>query len=627
MYRNYKKFIYIISFLSLILLFNFRYKIKSHQLDLASQSAIELSFQKIPCPTEKEVSQLIKDYNITISFDNFNCDHRDLRTALVKSLSQISNMNSIVPSSWGNELQLRLKDIKSYIKQYVRVIKVDPNLSNSTVVSAYPADQVMELTHRIRELYLIELISMLFHEMRHMESANKIHVRCGAGDMRGVEAACDEIFTLNQYDQMGSYNTEVLFLAALALYNQQISDEEKSLAAYLALKILGTRFNNFRDNTAVFQDVIVGLDNLGHIQIWHPFLKAWIKVPIEVGGDPILRIEPHPDAFSLSIFFDSGAFRVWNLREGLRETPAAYRDLRVQDADRVIVPSLNNDVHTSLIVNGQFNIVTYPTSIKQAEVKKYPFLSPQVASQYHFERLIFGLFTETFLLTKEGKLVRTNRSTAANDLIEVDELNRLGPWLSGSVGVVFEDIYFINKAGELFQLIIKNKKDISFLVENEFEPESYQLQKIYHPIPAPLMKYAQGAQGEYFLSQAGNLFLKNYTENKAVEFGNKKFKDFAIIKTVIPLGFLENLLKQKNEAFSIRCGVKNVSWDPLLYKGMGFNETNELVFSDFQNQCLRSGMKGTSFKFVNSSQFGERHSIPMTSNGINFKSNPKLEVR
>lgn len=596
--------------------------------ELSSSTPNLSEFQKIPCPSATRVQELFKTFNLEFSLKGYSCDAQDSRTYLLKTLDSLSRMNFIPPKAWGDEAHHIFTNISGYLSKHINKITLSTDPESSTVVGTNPAAGLVELTPRIRELSLIEAVSMLVHETRHIQFPTLGHTRCSAGDMPAVEAACDDSFT-DEYSRMASYNFEVAFLAGLSMGGTQLTTAERAFAAQYALNLIATRFNNFRNNSAFFHDVLVVLTHSSKLQIWHPYLEKWISLPINLKDDKVIRIEEADDAFSLFLFTEKGKFYSWNLFKGMKSISRFFtKNDFIVDGRRTTVAALKNDIVTTYISNGQLKIIAYEPDETGSRSQLYPFNHARDAQLYKFQKLFFGFYNELFLLSDSQRLLRVNRQLTGPNLIEIPALNSLEPWVYGTGGILFDKMYFVNEAGNLYRLWIRNKQDLPMLTENENAPESYELQQISIPVTNGIRKYKQGSFGDYFLGRDGLVTFKSLQTPTLKTLTDQAVLDFAVLKTVVPVGEYKALLNQNTAELQATCKVLESQWDPILYRGMGKTENGELVFSDFEGVChktaLSTPLRWSTVEFQSHSKFDERILEDFTNDGANYRSVPVI---
>lgn len=588
-------------------------------------------FQKIPCPTQRAIDLYVEEFNIADSFSNFSCDDQDPRTFLLKSLSVLHKMNFAPPEKWGTEAQEIFKDLKSYLKKHIKKMKFSTDTSTSTVVSSNPGSGEMQLTARIKELSVIEFISMLVHEVRHLHAPHRGHSMCTAGDMPGTESACDELLT-TEFSKLASYNFEVMFLSGLSMYNKNIDSSQKAFAGQKALALIASRFNNFKNNTAFYHDVLFALDSHNKVQIWHPYVRNWVTLDIQISNDTIEKIESANEAFSISIFTKKGRFYVWNLFKGLRLHPSSRSDNEfIQGAQQVVLSDFQNDTFMTVISNGRIKAMMYDQNTNQRILRELPLYELDDFKKSRFTDIFYGIFNEVLVLTENGNLLRLRRSAQSPHLMKIAELDEHGPWISGTGGLLYEDMLLVNKNGELYRFSVKNKQDISSLTESEFESESYLSKKVILPFDLKIKKYRQGSFGDYVLDTFGQVHFYSREKKSLKTFESQKLKDFTVLKTIVPMGALSQITNQSNREFVKNCQIVDTMWDPILYRGMGLTQNGELIFSDLSGGCLRApqikDVSASVIGFINSSQFDERILVNIKSNGANFRSNPQLVLK
>lgn len=598
---------------------------EEQQAELSSQA----SEVHLTCPSSAQIEMFHQEYNLQISRDHFSCAVDDPRAHFYKALATLDRANYKPSADWGLEFSKTTEDILKYIQKYVKKISILDQTQTSTVVNSYPSEHWIEFTDRILELNPIEMISMLVHEVRHIEAPHRVHIRCGPGDMPGTEGACDEIL-MPYFKDMSSYNFEAYYLAGLSLFSQLLSEEEKATAAETALKLMASRFNNFKDNTVYFHDVVFKLNPDHKLQVWHPYLKQWLIVPTDLGDDRIERIEAANDAFKISVFTQRGKFFTYSLFEGLKPYSESLEGLKVTDATRIVVPNANNDNYMSLLVDGQIKLLLFKDKNGRHQLLDYPFVDTQIKSRFKFERTIYGNFNEVLWLDSEGKLYRkTPEASQTPDLISMDVIDKAGPWKQGGPGLVYEDLYLVNQLGKVYQLQVKNKKTPSYLQDDELQAERYELNPLLMWDRQHVIKFLQGSFGDYILNNRGQIILKRSDSINIENLNTEPAIDFAITKTVIPTGIISDLLKQPVSKFKAKCSLTQAGWDPVFYKGMGVNKSGQLVFAGVNSECLAltSVKDVTGYEFQNVSKRNEKTYKDILKNGINFLSDVELKVK
>ncbi len=588
----------------------------------------------VECPSPEEIEKFQSEYNLEISKENFSCANNDARTQLYKTLVAIDRGSYKVPTHWGPEFAGMAVNIKNYIQKYVKKISLSDQAQTSTVVNSYPSEKWIEFTDRILELNPVEMLAMLVHEVRHIEAPQRGHVLCGPGDMPGTSAACDEIL-MSDYKNMSSYNIEAYYSAGLAMFNNQFNESEKNIAAQSALKLMASRFNNFKDNTAYFHDVIYKLTDDRELQVWHTYLKKWMPIQIRLSvGDRIDHIETANDAFKISIFTEQGRFLTYSPIEGSKVYSESLTGAQVSDATRVVVPNSGNDNYMAVVVSGKAKLLSFKNKLGLRQLVDYPFVKSDAAEAYKFKKIIYGFFNEVFFMDENGNLFRKSQEkNQIPDLFTVDVLDAQGPWLAGTAGLTFEDLFFTNQKGQLFQLAIKNKRSPEYLLEDEFKPEYFELKRVDQWMDVPVKKFIQGAFGDYVLNSHGEILLKRHsgsTGSRRIEkFASAdKVRDFTVMKMLVPTGLIAGLFDLPLTDFKAKCHLVKASLDPILYKGMGLNSDGHLVFLDTAGNCAvyESADVFTDYKFMNVSTLTEKTYTDFLKNGMNFMSDVVLEI-
>lgn len=618
----------VVSIIWAVLFFNFN----EQQSEFSSQAADKSNEKLMACPTAAEIEKFHQEYNLQVSKIGFTCAADDPRAHLYKALATIDRGSYKPSAAWDAEFAATSQNIKSYIRKYVKKISLSDKAQTSTVVNSYPSESWIEFTDRILELNPIEMMSMLVHEVRHIEAPHRVHSRCGPGDMPGTEGACDEIL-MAEYKNMSSYNLEAYYLAGLAMFSQKLNEDEKKSAAQIALKLIAGRFNNFKDNTVYFHDVVFRLTSEHKLQVWHTYLKQWLSVPLDIGKDQIERIETANDVFNVALFTAQGKFYTYSLFDGLKPYSKSLAEHRISDASRIVVPNANDDSYMSVLVDGKAKIMGFKNKLGVRPLLEYPFVEAGVANNYKFKKIIYGNFNEVLWLDERGRLFRKTQSKGqVPDLVSVSELDAKGPWRQGVAGLVYEDLFLVNEKGEIFNFQVKNKKTPSYLLEDEIQPERYELKPLSEWKAVQVRKFMQGSFGDYILNAKGEIVLKRHdaakTESLASAGGTAPAVDFAVIKTLIPSGLISDLLQVPLAEFKAKCALVKAAWDPVLYKGMGINKNGNLVFADASGECrtLESVSGVSAFKFVNISKRTEKTFTDMLKNGINYYSDVELAV-
>lgn len=607
---------------------------------VASTAELNQNGVHLFCPSLDQINSYISDYNLQIQPESFKCEIKDPRTHLFRTLNTLHRSSYDVPASWGKNFSVMTKNLKLYIQRYVKKISLSNAPESSTVINSYPSEKTIEFTSRILDLNPIEMLSMLVHEVRHIEAPQRIHVMCSAGDMPGTEGACDEILKPD-HKNMSSYNIEAYYLAGLAMFNLNFTNDEKMTATKAALALMAQRFNNLGDDTAYFHDVIYVLNNKHQIQVWHPYIHQWLNLNIEseaqLQGDQILRIEAANDAFKILITTKSQRLFSYSIFDGLKSfNKNIDPNIKITEASRIIVPNLDNDLYMALLVDQKLKLISYQNENNYKKIIDYPFTDKKISQEHQFSRIIYGNYNELFLIDQQGRLFKKNdEKQTAPDLVNTAEFNQHGPWVQGSASLTYENLNLVNQKGQIFLTEVLNKRSPAFLLENELEPEYTRLTELKSWSEVKAVKYLQGAFGEYVLSDRQKIIFKAYDEKK-LNLQNQLEKndilDFAIMKTLIPSGLIANLLRQAPTEAQKKCQLSQNSLDPVLYKGMGLNKNGELMFLDNNDQCkkahsgFQSAKKVLNYKFKNTSVFNEKSETNFLKNGINYKSKVELQL-
>ncbi|MBC7370468.1 MAG: hypothetical protein H7326_02820 [Bdellovibrionaceae bacterium] len=559
-----------------------------------------------PCPTPEEAAQMVTKFKIGFDLAGWSCQKDDTRTFFLKALALAKKFSINLPEKvWDPKFRAAMADLPTWLSRYTSAYLIDTVMADTTIAYYRPDENKTYMTERIKAYTPNEVFGIIVHENRHAEVPLIAHVVCISGDFPRGAGACDEEFSEKMSD-MGAYNFASLFEIASVLYNDKLTASEKDVLAISALQTLSNRFNQIPSGFGFFHEVIASLDDRNQLAILNPLtLEA---MPIPTNG-AVERIDNNSGASLFSIFTKAGVWQKFNLFKGT-ETPFAdvLAGKKIVDANRSRVFSLESimDVY---INGGKLEFLEVDSVTKKKRPSNINMLNGDVV-RTDLSRIIFGDESEILFLSNSGKLYRARQygNEEAYAEIKPGKDRPEGPWIQGTSGPLYNDLYVTNISGDVFNIAIRYKvSDPEDGPEPAYEPPTTQFKVLKQLGSRRVAKYIRGLNAEYALLLGGELEIRPYSEKEFRTVKTRsRIRDFAVIKSFSPTPVSMQARLSRQKKFESLCGVKSSALDPWLKIPMGVDSANNLVMSGlFEERCLHIPNTGPVLGFAVRSQLTE----------------------
>lgn len=496
--------------------------------DFSSQApASELaSFATLPCPSEEQYQAMARQVHLIIPEGSATCD-QSYRAILGKALLYMSKLKMNAPKTWLPDVQKDLADNLEYVGK--NVVSIENDLSQkSSIAYNNTVEKKIYIGGYFFGMDPLSAISTVIHESRHSVQSAQKHVLCRGGDIPRSDGGCDQSFSTNAKDA-GAYAYEVLWNAGMALYGVGISHAEREYLATWALTYLVGRFNELPPTLAKKEDLIAVLNQNHEIHVVNPETQKATKLALKFAypDEYPTRIEFAFRNSGIMIYTNLGHLYSWSTYAGLQfyNDSLIPRDMFVIDATRVGIPGQANRTYFSVQTADKNYLVAKlldgATSLQL--VKMVPDRDQQTAP--NFSRYFLAQYGDVVYLTPHGDLYLMSQDAVPLTFYKKPEgLQDSQGWIAGTGGVVYEDLYLLNKVGELKTATSQYEE-----IDDYHSTTTYSLKSKEFLIHGKGTKYFQGLQYEALMNEEGVVFYRPYGKSDAQKIALPGVIDFTIL--------------------------------------------------------------------------------------------------
>ncbi|HEX7672834.1 MAG TPA: hypothetical protein VF412_01615 [Bdellovibrio sp.] len=484
------------------------------------------SFDMLPCPSEAEYQSMAEKVHLTIPDGVVACD-KSYRAILGKILLYMNRLKMKAPATWLPDVRPDFQDLLGYVAKNSNAMMMDLTQSGSIAYNN-TVEQKIYIGGYFFGMDPLSAISTLIHESRHSVRSADGHVLCRGGDIPRSDGGCDQRFSTSGRTA-GAYSYEVLWAAGLALYGIDISRADREFLMSTALTTLASRFNEIPEELAKKTDVLVALDKKGQMFVVDPTTQKFspIAVKFQFPGESITRIEFAFRNSGVMIFTNQRHLYSWTYRTGLQfyNDGVIPTDMPVYDASRSTLPGAVNRTTFTLLTKDN-TVLAAKLLDGKSKLQMVPFIGESDRkSAPPLWRYFLAQFGDNVFLTESGDLYMMSTSVGAMPLFEKkDGLQDAQGWQQGTGGIVYEDLFLLNKSGEL--KVAKSKYEE---IDDDHSITTYSLANKPFSISGRGVKYFQGLRMEAMMNDKGHIFLRKYGAEQFVELSAPDIIDFTII--------------------------------------------------------------------------------------------------
>lgn len=548
-----------------------------------------LSYDVLPCPTESQFQEYVKDLSISLpegaSFDQ-HCGN-DERAKLAKLLLYLRGMTFDFPASWPEFLKKDLEDGYSYVKAHSSKLTLDLNQKDSIAYNKFA----------LKEIYLgvaffamdpLDAIGILLHEARHSSPQDPGHTFCNAGDIPKSQGGCDSKFLMSP--DAGAYSYYAVHALSLNRFARNLSKADREMGLVNGLRILGTRFNELPQALARQVDVLAVLTENSEVHLVHPFLHTTqkLELPLLGVGEKPTRLEFLPSQGGLYIFTNKNKLWTWSTLKGMEryQKKVLSDEIEIMDVSRMKLP-YGEGPKVNLRFKGQklkyldylpmqadLSVVDYPKD--RGRAISFPF--PEM------HRGFMSLGVDTTWVTKDGRVYFPPTFGSDPVLRTYPIFESEVPWISGTGGVVYNELYLWNSEGELKRIDYEHGESIT-----DEENRIYSIVGAEIGLGLHTKKYVQGLKIEVVLTKDGEIHVGKY--------GSREVRKLNLGTKILDVASAQHseftaavaLSTPSRSEFKEKCEILSELPDPWLGTGMGFNGSGVLMMgSGLQDDPCRA---------------------------------------
>ena len=551
---------------------------------VASASGNVISYEKLECPTEEEYKRLAETVHFvgTQKLDGELCDDKSDKDKFAKLLKYISKLRISIPNDWKGGANDALRNTLKYLAEKNNQIDLDFS-ERATWIAQNKSRGNIYLASRFFNLDPLEALSALVHETRHSSPVDPRHVRCRFGDSAQLHA-CDSWFQTDAF--AGAYAYTVSFNFGLAKYGEKLSQTDREFLIADGLHKLAHRFVSVPSSLGLPFETVMVLSESNTLYYIHPILKKPIKYDY---GDKLDLLKIKFNRLTNGLFFltrDGAVYLAHPFSAKERYRPSFIKEgWKVKDIE--FLTHSDNKLHRHFIDwNNRISYLGFNIHTRKHFLDKSDFQDPGA----NFIQLIQAHGMTRYILTEDGELrfFQTNKSGENEIAEDVFQDPRGQGWLHIDGGRFYEEIFGVNKGGELWVGFRERKEDqikkSTFQVSGSrlyLEPISFRLQ----------------------FNDDGDIFIKKYEEDDVLElnFSNDGIKpqSVAFIRSFLPSKIFK-IERQVPDNIKLSCNLSiKSSVDPWTNLAMGINEDKQLVFQISESTCeavqLGSGVEDYKF--------------------------------
>jgi hypothetical protein len=202
------------------------------------------------------------------------------------------------------------------------------------------------------------------------------------------------------------------------------------------------------------------------------------------------------------------------------------KDLPIYDFARITAPGeFGRTRQTVKTSNGLYKFLKrFPGKAKSELVDLVP--PSELKKVPKFSRYFLAWYGESIFLTKDGKLFMLDQSSEKKGPFKSPEtLQDPHGWRSGTGGVIYQDLFLLNRVGEL-----KVAKSQYEEIDDSHSKSTYFFEDRDFRTPSRAVKYFQGLKYHAALTNNGRIYVRTYGEEvDAVELTGPDIVDFTII--------------------------------------------------------------------------------------------------
>jgi hypothetical protein len=534
--------------------------------------------QDFPCPSAEEAAELFKRVRFKPDEPSgYVCD--DSKTAkLGRILFKLENLQMELPSEWGGVTRPALEDPISYINKWVQQLQFDKYEPNAIAYNVNKGTTVF-LGARFFEIHPLFAIAVLMHEVRHSDREAPSHVACLSGDIPKTSGGCDE--TLSWEPDSGAYSFGIFFEIGLALYAQNISEDERDFLKAHALGLAITRINNLPNPYVTAVEVLGFIDEAGAPYIIHPITQQIVPVPRK---DPIPFLDKvvfNQRNFGLLFFNSKDRARVW---EPLGDEVKFWFDKTVPEDYQAVIGgrfySPSSTYSERYLINTKGEVSLIKVDPKKGTHFLDPLYNQPLDEDIYPLEMFTALENQIILLDREGEVFRFRYSRVHSLPRAYEKLTDSflkAPWDSGNGGLVYDILIGVEKQTGSVQKLLPNDVFLERASQFDFQGNN-SIQDFYELL-----------SGQYFLKENGEIFKLPYGSNEPISISDslprvKSLGHFRVPHASDSLFSDSNLGKGNREI----CDIDKPILEPWFGKAAGINTNGEIVFQGWSNQCFAS---------------------------------------
>lgn len=536
--------------------------------------------EDLPCPSENEYSQMIKDARINLnSFKDFKeplpprCGKSPL-SLLVRLLLYFKHLSVSLPIKHQNhEILQQLKEPwPFFIKSFQRL-----ELYYSK--RAYAAFDVnshnLLVTKLLFENSPVAAVAALIHEAAHGRDADPGHAQCQRGNLKYTLGACDEVLEIKD-SLAGAYTYEFWFLWMMSQYAPFIDQNEKINCRSEAEQLIANRFN-YVHQVAQFNDLLVVLDASGTPQLLDPLTGELVDIGLreKIVQEPTVQLFKEERNMGVAFLSKSGRLTSWDAIAGQKNEIHILPMGDFQGHIKKYLRGYNfkDDVTRSLILDDQDRAYIEATN---ANAEREYVLDHDLMNLGTIEYVEMLSHQQYLVLLETGSILAYEKGKALP--IDYSLLPKKIRFIASDL--MGHDFYFITQNGQLNkgQLI----KDFFISSAPKVNSLSYAVDDFQN---GRARKYSEGIGYRVLLSQTGELKLKRHSirstqkgwlhyKEQLLGF-SKPIQDFVIIRTAQLDSDYD--FKESTQDFEEKCQAQTRLFDPWLHRPLGIDWVHNLV--------------------------------------------------
>ena len=523
-----------------------------------------LTYGNLPCPSESEFLTLMKRINFKEpeKLEGELCDSNSIKGKLGKLIKYISTLNIQLPKNWKGGAKDALSNPLDYISKMNSQISINP----SSPWVAYNIDRgKVYLAPFFFNFPPLTALTILIHESRHSSSMARNHVKCRTGKKAHLEIACDQWFRTDQF--AGAYAYELSFSLGMAIYADELSQADRNYLISTGIMTMINSFVHVRTDLGLPFDTVIVLGEDNNLYYIHPILKKSIILLDGSKWKEIAKIK-----FNRS---SNGLFLIMKNGQLIESKNSFYNNKNLYDriqtgifAQDIEILTIRVDTEKSkrssyFLIDDHQNIW-----IKRLIDSGWRLL---MSNKINITQLIHSDQNTGYVLTKDGEL-KYLRSQFTTDLVLSNFQDpRSQGWLHVYGGIFYENIFGVNKDGELFYRYINKIWRSNFQVANS-------------------IVYLESTNFKMQMNREGVIFIKRYGEDDILKYDISKegigVRDVAYSRSFLPNEEVYDVIPEIPEYIRKACDLSvKKGLDPWTNMAMGINSQHKLVFQTSEKNC------------------------------------------